>query len=523
MLVLAQVTLLAFSLMQSTESVSVPVQLLPPVGSGEVRDCAASGRLLAIRPGGRESQPDLVQIYFRGGGGWTLSDTVPIPGGVIYSSAQYSVALDGHTCVVGAAGFPAGPDGRAWVITLSGRGEVENIQELAPLGPGELFGQSVDVSGSCLAIGAPLRDGGMGFRAGACYIFRRNAQGSHVFDSLLTGEQIGLFQPRFGSSVALDGERIAVASAAGVSGRVEVHARNGAGNWARELSLDPPPPLANSQFGAALAWGGDRLAIGAPAGVSTDGGVFVYSTNGPLAALSLELVRSAPAANTVGVVDRFGQSLVFADDAFLVGDIAAPGTNGITGGAYSYAIDASGAVAAEPSVRFVAEGTNLPTSMGYAVAASGSHRFVAAQRAPTGFVPYAVFNSGAQASPGCSSSSAPHLQLAAFRDGSGPGAEEGILLSTAGRIGPFALVASPLLQPISPLDVGGASGFCLGGPRARAFSGQVGPSGLSYIAVSELNEIGQRLATYVGSFHCQAYFVEQGASPTWSESAVFAF
>ena len=134
------------------------------------------------------------------------------------------------------------------------------------------WGSAVAVSGSYVLVGAPRFDSPSGIDAGWAFLFR---DGVLVKSLLPTGQQAG---ERFGSSVAMDGDRLVVGSPrrSGVLsgqnfddlGAVTIFERNQGGveNWGVVKSFSQPfIGLSGSpEFGTSVALHGDVLVVGAP-------------------------------------------------------------------------------------------------------------------------------------------------------------------------------------------------------------------------------------------------------------------
>ncbi|MFW5639923.1 MAG: hypothetical protein ACOC0H_02015, partial [Thermodesulfobacteriota bacterium] len=128
----------------------------------------------------------------------------------------FAVAVDGDYAVFGATGAGDENGGRAYVYQYDGT-NWQLIQELNPgiydsttntLKPkesngGDLFGQTVDISGDYIIIGAP-GDDTMGGDAGKAYVYKRNLF-TNIWEPL-TNNVLPLLNSegaKFGSSVAL--------------------------------------------------------------------------------------------------------------------------------------------------------------------------------------------------------------------------------------------------------------------------------------------------------------------------------
>jgi len=128
-----------------------------------------------------------------------------------------------------------------------------------------LFGYSVAQSGNYAAVGAP----GEEFDKGAVYVYERDGDGWTEMARLTATD--GAFFDRFGWSVALEGDYLAV-GAYGCdnrgpnSGGVYIFQRTG-GTWTQQVKLlpwgDPPNANRGAEFGISVALSGNLLLVGA--------------------------------------------------------------------------------------------------------------------------------------------------------------------------------------------------------------------------------------------------------------------
>jgi hypothetical protein len=119
----------------------------------------------------------------------------------------------------------------------------------------EKFGCSVAVDGEWMAVGASDSTIGAARSTGAVHLFK-NDNGTWVFRQSLTQESPLMFQA-FGNAVALRGGTLVVGSwgTSGFSGRAFVYTRDGADIWnlAATLAADDPQPTKPALFGWSLS------------------------------------------------------------------------------------------------------------------------------------------------------------------------------------------------------------------------------------------------------------------------------
>lgn len=181
--------------------------------------------------------------------------------------------------------------GAAYVFELD-EDDWEQVAYLKASNPdaGDQFGRAVAMDGDLAAVGAPLEDGdatGVGgdqnddslLAAGAVYLFEADADGDWTQVAYVKASNPDAGD-RFGASVALDGDLLAVAApgedsaAVGVDGdqtddsldapgAVYVFERAGDGDWSQIAYIKASNPGTLDNFGNALALHGNVLVVGA--------------------------------------------------------------------------------------------------------------------------------------------------------------------------------------------------------------------------------------------------------------------
>lgn len=169
------------------------------------------------------------------------------------------IALFGDVAVAGGR-FVFRHDGNSWV----------EEQEL--VFSGDLTNHRIAMDAERIVIGLPYEDGECSGQpnctdSGVVYVFRHDTT-EWVEEQRLTASDAEEID-RFGSMVAIDGERIVVgASQADVTidddGVVYVFERPGV-TWIQQHIVPSPAPVFNGLFGASMQLEGDRLLVGQPA------------------------------------------------------------------------------------------------------------------------------------------------------------------------------------------------------------------------------------------------------------------
>jgi hypothetical protein len=191
-------------------------------------------------------------------------------------------------------------------------------------------------------------------------------------------EPPGLFGGSFGSSVAIDGERLAVGQPAATvgfvsAGRVLVFEHTPAG-WSTPVVVTAPDAAQGMSFGASVDVEGDRLIVGAPFASPSfgmyRGAVYVFArqSNGTWA------FEAKLEADNGTVLPSLGRSIALEGDRFVAGAHA--------GGA-AYVFERSVTGTWSQLVRLTAPVATAAGQFGYAVAMSGARIVVGEPLADT--------------------------------------------------------------------------------------------------------------------------------------------
>lgn len=206
------------------------------------------------------------------------------------------------------------------------------VAELQPLDSLfiDFFGQSVDMDGDTLVIGAPLW-------AGAAFVFKRTGttwtQQARLVDS------DGTSGDKFGCAVAIDGNTILVGAElnghSGVlgAGAAFVFVRNG-DTWSQQAKLVAPDAAAYDLFGHSVALCDDTAVMGAinnnSNGIIRVGSAYVFLRSGTSWSMQSELIASDALTQ-----DKLGSAVAISGDTIAAGAVDAdvPGLNGLSAGA----------------------------------------------------------------------------------------------------------------------------------------------------------------------------------------------
>ncbi|EGF27469.1 hypothetical protein RBWH47_03547, partial [Rhodopirellula baltica WH47] len=299
----------------------------------------------------------------------TIDNPTPDSGDLFGSN----LAIDGDLLAVSAhsndatvSGSPVSGTGSVYLFDLSGSAPalVATIDNPTPTA-NDFFGLSLAVHGTTLAIGTPSDTVSGIDNVGSVLLYDVDVSAgtatlTQTINSPLGGEE------RFGESVALTSDRLAIGTSATIAGqsdvgRVYVYDRTGAA-VSLQSTLGNPTPNGNDAFGGAMALQGDVLAVAAAGLASSPGVVYVYD-------LSLATPVATTIANpTPTASERFGASIGLDGTRLVVG--AAGDDTGELNAGSAYVYDLSAATPVLVSTLNNPAPANR-AGFGYAVAVQG--------------------------------------------------------------------------------------------------------------------------------------------------------
>jgi choice-of-anchor B domain-containing protein len=225
---------------------------------------------------------------------------------------------------------------------------------------GDRFGSALAVDGERLLVGAYWADSGRG----AAYVFDRGAGGGWTQSARLGGGAVG---DSLGLQVALQGD-IALVAAAGDSGggQVRVFRRAPTGGWGEAGLLEAPGIRRGDRFGSALVLADGAAVVGAAGRDSAAGGVWIFPAEGEAFGDPAFVKGPMPAARLGAAIVSFGESLL----------VGAPGASGSVGAVLALSRDEAGEWTPE-RVLFPFEG-RPPLMFGSTIAATEGEIWIGA-------------------------------------------------------------------------------------------------------------------------------------------------
>lgn len=213
--------------------------------------------------------------------GWVLEQKLLSSAAQDQESFGRDVSLDGNRLVIGSL---LGTTGAAYVFELGMSGWSEITFVTPSAAASGLFGESVSLDGDRFIVGARSTDAPVS-NAGAVFVFHLTL-GGWVEEAYINSPNPTI-PGQFGTSVAIDGTRIAVGapfeSVSSVStGRAYTYTLV-SGTWTLEHSFTDSGLSSNNQYGRSISLNGVNLLIGAIAAdtsVSSSGAVFYHQHDG---------------------------------------------------------------------------------------------------------------------------------------------------------------------------------------------------------------------------------------------------
>lgn len=255
-----------------------------------------------------------------------------VPGGELFGQ---SVAISGSVVLIGAleSGGSSGT-GNAYFFTHEANGTWSSDEVAGnDTAVGDSFGSSVALVGNLAVIGADNADSGHG----AAYVFSFSSGVGWLQEAKLTPNDS---PTGFGTAVATDGTTIVVGASVSnsESGEAYIFTSPSTGTWTQSAALKPSDTF--GAFGNGVAVSGSVVIVGEPAADSGStlavGSASVYEGSGSTWTLNTKLT---PPASAVTADLSFGASVATNGTMLFVG---APGPSNGTGAVYTYTQSGSG-------------------------------------------------------------------------------------------------------------------------------------------------------------------------------------
>ena len=255
-------------------------------------------------------------VFDRDGASWAQSAVLTIPDGVNGAYFGWSVAVDGDVVLaMRQSDGQLNAKGSVYVFQRQPDGAWIQTQKLVPPAPEAWgFGSSISLDGTRVAIGS--KGAGSSGPKGRVFVYEFE-EGQFVLKQKLVPSLDNL-SDWFGHSVSLQGDRIAVGANKGGTGRAYVFDRQESGTWVQSALLLPPDLSSADEYGYAVALDGDRVAVSAPGHDipwGNHGGIYIFERD-PQGAWQQAAKLSVFAGSTF---PRFGWSMDLAGDELWAG------------------------------------------------------------------------------------------------------------------------------------------------------------------------------------------------------------
>ncbi len=300
------------------------------VAGDEFGDAVAiSGDTIVIGADRDDSLRGAAYVFTRSGGAWGQRQKLLADDPESGDEFGVSVAIDGDTIVVGARGDDIRPipnPGAAYVFVRSGGNWVR--QQRLTAGDGvahDIFGDAVAISGDTIVVGARGVDINGQIDQGAAYVFKRSEATWSLRQKLVADD--GAANDRFGDKVAISGRTIVVGVSLADIGpktnqgsayvfRLEL----GEETWFQSQKLVARDGEKEDRFGVSVTISGDTIAVGAS---RRQGSVYFFTRNPTVFHSGAKLT----AADATGG-DLFGASVAISGNTFVAGALGRSSNRG---------------------------------------------------------------------------------------------------------------------------------------------------------------------------------------------------
>ncbi len=199
------------------------------------------------------------------------------------------------------------------------------------------FGNNVAISGDYAAV-ADHYNTENGSLSGAVFIFKFDSgTGLWNEEAKLIGSNVG-YNSRFGTALAMDGDRLAVSTLNGQE--IYIFERNTSGIWNEVAIASPSTTTANFSFGFEIDLDGNYLAVGDRFNnnmASQGGAVFIFEHDGSNNWTEYQVIYSSD----IAAQDYFGYDLDLNGDKLIVGAYGDDDKGTLSGSAYIFEKTAS--------------------------------------------------------------------------------------------------------------------------------------------------------------------------------------
>jgi choice-of-anchor B domain-containing protein len=269
--------------------------------------------------------PGRVYVFEREADSWNETTYLEADDGEVGDGFGATLDAAGERVVVGA------PSTNAAYLFRAGDDGWTQAARLTPTDSTSGFGTSVALVNDRLFVGTETTvsvAGGDTTEVGAVHVFQRQQDGSWSEAEILQSSQLSA-DAGFGASLIASSEHLLV-SAPKRNGGAVVAFHRADGEWTEGQTLSAGELSGNAQFGASLQWVDDRVLVGAPRGYDATGVAYTFAYDGEAGSWTREgrLLPFDGASRHL-----FGAALAYDGTDLWVG---APGAENQTGALYRY-------------------------------------------------------------------------------------------------------------------------------------------------------------------------------------------
>ncbi|MFC1609916.1 hypothetical protein ACFL6C_03070 [Myxococcota bacterium] len=300
-------------------SVSGDVLAVGAPGKDDGADFTGAGYVFGRNHGGEGNWGEVTKLY------WANK----------MSDGFGSVSVSGNTLFGGAGDATGNATDSGVALVFDGSMGWSEIRRLSASDAAshDAFGRTVRISGDIAVVGASGRDSGMDGNAGAAYVFYRSSGTWPEARRILPPEpqQAGYF----GTSVSVSGDTTVVGNLGQRAAWVFQQNEGGPDSWGQVKKVTPLGGDADDRFGASVALHGDTLAVGAGGDQNGTGAVYVFYRDRFVADDWGQLKKLT--APDVAAGDVFGGSVAIEGEFIIVGASRHDQPSEDSGAAYIFA------------------------------------------------------------------------------------------------------------------------------------------------------------------------------------------
>jgi YHS domain-containing protein len=209
---------------------------------------------------------------------WTQQQELTAADGARGDVFGYSVAVSGHTVIIGAIGKNS-PRGAAYVFTCSGTPCTWTQQQeltAADGASGDVFGTRVAVSGAATVIGAPGKTIGNNTLQGAAYVFTCSGNPCMWTQQQELTAADGASRDEFGTRVAVSQHTVIIGNNSSQGAAYVFRCSENPCTWTQEQELTATDGARGDEFGYSVAVSGNTAIIGAAYKNSYQGAAYLF-------------------------------------------------------------------------------------------------------------------------------------------------------------------------------------------------------------------------------------------------------